>query len=116
MYFNTTSIIALVLIFLLLALNIIYYRHVIRKIGSNKLRLFNFINRIILLIYLLFFYLHWPYREYILYGLYLFATLLLLTETIVIISNKAKRTSKYYWIDNAINILLILIMVRTYII
>ena len=116
MYLSTTSIIAIILITLLLGANILYYRLIVKRMKSNKLRLLNFINRILLLIYLLFFYMHWPYREYILYSVYFFAAVLFLIETIEIIIANKKKADKFYWIDSAINILLILLMLRTYVI
>lgn len=116
MYFSTTSIIAIILIILLLGGNILYYRLTVKRVGLNKLRLFNFINRILILIFLLFSFLHWPYREYILYGVYFFAATLFLVETIRIVVANKKKADKFYWIDNVVNILLVLLMLRTYVI
>ena len=115
MYLSPTSKIVLIVILILFILNSLYYLRIKKKNKLDKYRIFNFLNRNLLLIYLIFFYLHWPNKQLLINGLYLFAIVLLLVETTVKIIVRSK-WDKYYWIDNTLNIILLLLFIRTYII
>lgn len=112
-YLSPTAVNVLIIWIILFTANCIYFYVIKRQSEYDKFRFFNFITRTLLLILLLFYYLHLPFKEYLRYTVYLSAILLLFLETYSIARNRWKKYNKYYWFDNLLNIILVLIFIGT---
>ncbi|MEX2409877.1 MAG: hypothetical protein WD607_00660 [Candidatus Paceibacterota bacterium] len=114
-YLSPTAKIAVGIIVLLTIINVLLYLWGRKKALSTFFRLLNFINRIIFLGFLLFFYLHWPYKEYWLYTFYATSFLLLAIESLLVVLKK-KKADSFFWIDNLFNIIVVVLILRLYVI
>ncbi len=82
MYFSPAAKAALGSIDILLFLNLFLYLRSRKSKVNSKYRLYNLLNRILFLIYLVFYYLHWPYRSVLLYAFSSIALWLFIVEVL----------------------------------
>jgi hypothetical protein len=113
LYITKYQVISIIILFLLFILNIGYY--LIKNRSNSIITIINtFLVRNVLLLVLLFYYMHWLFQDVLSHVLLASALVVMVISTIIAINKKSM--SPFLRLDNLLNYLIIIYFVSIYII